>query len=50
MFFGNDEKKLGNNEKNSIIKSMVSIDQITFFLETPKTFSSNNKKVSDYGN
>jgi hypothetical protein len=45
MFFGNDEKKLGNNKKNSIIKSIVNIDQTTMcFLETPKTFSSKNKK------
>jgi hypothetical protein len=38
-------------KKNSINKSMVNIDQTTmFFLETPKTFSSNDKKVFDYGN
>jgi hypothetical protein len=32
IFLGNDEKNLGNNKKNSIIKSMVIVDQTTEIL------------------
>jgi hypothetical protein len=42
---------LGNNKKNSIIKSMVIVDQTTEILwDLPKTFSKNDRKVSKYDN
>ncbi len=51
IFLGNDEKNLGNNKKNSIIKSMVIVDQTTEILwDLPKTFSKNDRKVSKYDN